>query len=380
MCECKLKRVARIQFLRSIRSLVLEKSTVSIKLIVCSEFNDPISDISESNSRFSITLSLIGSKSGDNAPITSQSSFILPITSCSSNSESSDLRFQLPPGAIGDGYLTISLLPTSSESRSCSCCISDSVVDGILVIPIISEVFTILPSDSSISGHRTLLGSYRKLNINCQGHNNPGDRDSVIVHEQYGATLGSHLYDSSIILLRYFEKQPLFDYDCDNSTKIIVELGAGCGLVGLWCSTVFNNAAVYLTDMICQKKIINHNIQVNKQETRCQFMELEWSGDKHISKLNETIESSYPSSSIDTLIATDVLYDRDASKLLFHAIRKLAKPGVTQVFIAQKLRQNTITDALHVDIRLEEDFQDVTNVYEEANVIVWKFVLSPNSL
>ena len=78
--------------------------------------------------------------------------------------------------------------------------------------------------------------------------------------------LGSHIYDSSITILRYMKHSPmaaLFSKDSDRLcvptlNHVALELGAGCGLVSVWLSKQKLFYRVIATDLNLQLALIEN--------------------------------------------------------------------------------------------------------------------------
>ena len=93
----------------------------------------------------------------------------------------------------------------------------------------------------------------------------------------------------------------------------ILELGTGCGMVGITLAQLFPNAKVILTDLLLAQDIVQRNIsQVSKlQDSSLEFVELDW---------NVNLASQLPPTSdlIDLVIATDCTYNSDSRYVACH--------------------------------------------------------------
>ena len=211
----------------------------------------------------------------------------------------------------------------------------------------------------------------------------------VLIKEEYGKSIGHHIYDASIILLRYFSTLNLPVYKPLDTTEnthsnVLVELGAGCGVAGIALSKHFKHTI--LTDLPSQMNIIQENITLNSTklllsgggEHTCQAVVLDWSqagetlniksGLGHEPYSNNNSKDSDSNMVIDVIVASDVLYGRDAAEQCIACIKQLCTINHTKVYISQKLRNETsknrfqLTDCCGVSVE---------QVYEEASCVVW---------
>jgi len=198
------------------------------------------------------------------------------------------------------------------------------------------------------SDRQALLGCYRR-NLD----------PTIIVREEYGATLGSHVYDSTIVMM-HFLKETFASMPSMEFQGAVLELGSGCGLLGLWFASYFK--MVYLTDKSSQMKILRENTELNGPEMAEKVFcaELEW-GDRlgfggggefetptSASALRERISSHQLQLPLKLIVAADVFYDREAANALFQVLDDFTRAVTTlpppRIILAQKLRSDTLTN------------------------------------
>lgn len=133
--------------------------------------------------------------------------------------------------------------------------------------------------------------------------------------QNYSA-LGATVWDGSIALAKMFDNRKLFPEQYLNSCRAI-ELGAGCGLVGLYICHLGANHTV-LTDQKCCIPLLEENLRLNIPKTyqdRIQVREYSW-GDKLGSLINN--------GRFNLILAAEVLYSVEDSLLLAKSIPDLA--------------------------------------------------------
>jgi len=199
----------------------------------------------------------------------------------------------------------------------------------------------------------------------------------LTIEEEYGVTLGSHIYDSSLALLHSLplilslpelstiETKDISDASIDVRQQrlgSVVELGSGCGLVGIYLSRYYSK--VILTDKEYQVPLLHKNIQLNKKNSaEVLALPLEWSCKSHIDAVVGELQQGDSMLHLkgqeheeeglcernslfeNLIIGADVLYDKQAATEFFSLIEKLARAQRnTTVIIAQKIRPGELVD------------------------------------
>ena len=225
------------------------------------------------------------------------------------------------------------------------------------ILPYISDVIQIQTSQKECPQRsRSLLSTFRPFYGPTTSHK------LLIIKEEYGLTLGAHIYDCSIILLKYLYNS----LSSFTQRRVAVELGAGCGLLSTWLSHHYDT--VSCTDMSEQLSLMNENVSLNGSLVNICVSEVDWGNLQQIHELKE----KYESTTIDLVIAGDVLYDKQAVIKLFNAIRILSDEN-TVILVAQKIRglvSNVNDEDMYKMIGFSAEI-----VYAEADVIIWRFKL-----
>ncbi len=381
--------IGRIQFYRAIKSTVeLELCTIQADLIICSEFNDPVIGLIKATNLQFFFMS-VSNRTNCFIPVDRKSITI------STNKEISRIKMIMPE-----------LLP----GKYCLYVKPNGICDFpvVEILPLLSAPFDWNESSLTLTSSEMSLCSYRNFRL----PHGSGDFDlqitidqqilaesttnQLIIREEYGATLGSHVYDSAVVLLRYLrsvwtsdtstlrsvlrmDSLPLSDVAAPTRSDVVIELGAGCALVGLWLQRALQNAhccpEIFVTDLRCQEQLIHRNIKANGATEHCHFQELSWGDWEQAAQLKQRITSVCGCDTVQLVVAADVLYDKAAAKLMFSTYWTLATPGITKLLLAQKVRCNssdsTGSQQPLVDVKEEKGFATAEIVYQEANVIVW---------
>jgi len=219
-----------------------------------------------------------------------------------------------------------------------------------IVLPILYKGIEIV--NSVDKGHvPTLLECFRIIEYN---------HEKYYIKENYGQTLGSHVYDSAIVMLEYLLLHS--SSICIPKDGYILELGSGTGVIGICLANLapFARNSILLTDKRTQLDLINDNISLNNV-ARCSAFEFDWSNQHLVAEL--LMRQSVPS----IIIAADVLYAKDCIDVFFQCINGLYHSSVT-ILIAQKVRP-----IMHLRIEngdVLHNFKFI-KVYEKFDVVVW---------
>ena len=143
--------------------------------------------------------------------------------------------------------------------------------------------------------------------------------------EQSYAALGTTVWDGSIALAKMFDSREIFPVNYLQKCKIL-ELGAGCGLVGIYLCLLGAKMSV-LTDQQCCIETLEHNVAMNVSDVcRSKIKVLEYSWGNSTSEL--TIDGLF-----DLVLAAEVLYSPTDSKLLAQCIPRLTHKK-SKIFIS----------------------------------------------
>lgn len=238
-------------------------------------------------------------------------------------------------------------------------CLVDATEDnGIVIMDLWSESFEIQLENVSLS-FAPVMPNLRLFTT---------ENKEIWIKEDFGETIGSHVYDSSVILCRYlrhaFSSEELYP-------DLVIELGSGCGLSGIFSCLSFQCRTI-LTDLPQQLPLLRGNITMNGLNLQqCVCQELRW-GDA--TSLDNIISNCSVYQKI-VILAADVLYDSTAAPLLLqtlHATYTTLQRKKIIIFLAQKNRDTmTVDTAQHRLMGFGKESLLSKLMWQEANVLVW---------
>lgn len=372
--------IARVQLIYSPKSHIKISSLVRLQVKLTSEFSDPIKDLINYYN-FKCYLSILHN---EQQTLFFDNEMDLIDYQISIDNLSAAFNIKLPNKS---GLYQLILIAKNKQDDV-------NIINpfgNVYILPLIINDIHLFDPTNSINNNiisTTILSCYRVFNKDNYLLNNELSNNNIIIKEEYGSTLGSHIYDSAIVLIKYFYNN--FEKLFINDKKYnIVELGSGCGLVGIMISIILNDNCnlnnsnsvftnvrsnsnnwldhqIYLTDKDYQLSLIDTNIKLNNVENNCTSFELNWENNQDINNLNDKIND------IDIIIGADVLYNKDLAYLFFNIVKRIAKPNKTIIYIGQKLRD--IDDKGRIDINTIQGFL-CEKILIESNVIIWSLIL-----
>ncbi|KDO31620.1 hypothetical protein SPRG_03540 [Saprolegnia parasitica CBS 223.65] len=167
------------------------------------------------------------------------------------------------------------------------------------------------------------------------------DEPVTLVQDPSSSVLGSTVWDSSKVFMKFIEKQRASRFDLalaqhkrKKAAISVIELGAGCGLAGIAFAKLGYH--VVLTD-------VGPVLQWLTQNVACSFSEAEVSGRVFVHEYSwgtpcTSVASLIPDTPpFDIILCADVLYDVAAVKPLIQSILALSNRK-TVIYIANERR------------------------------------------
>ncbi|KAJ2718198.1 Protein-lysine N-methyltransferase efm6 [Coemansia sp. Benny D115] len=140
--------------------------------------------------------------------------------------------------------------------------------------------------------------------------------------------VGSTVWDAALVMAKYLDHQ-VSRGTLDLAGKLVVELGAGTGLVGLALARMQPGCRVVLTDKKELVPLLRRNIAFNHAETNVQAQELDWTDDAALESLGREVP--------DLVLVSDGVWAEELHKPLADTLRKLTDRS-TRVLLAFESR------------------------------------------
>lgn len=171
----------------------------------------------------------------------------------------------------------------------------------------------------------------------------------INIAEETGESIAKHLWDGAIIgTHKLLESDEIL---LPQSPKNILELGSGCGLLGIALAKKYKNADIVLTDLDDAEEICKHNLSINNIPNG-KFHIFDWNeDDENITKVPW-----------DLVVVADCIYNDDSYDALTKALIKAATKPDTRFIMANKYRH---PDEANFFVQLKEYFDIITDVTVE---------------
>eukprot|EP01101_Sappina_pedata_P008352 TRINITY_DN4607_c0_g1_i1.p1 TRINITY_DN4607_c0_g1~~TRINITY_DN4607_c0_g1_i1.p1 ORF type:complete len:282 (+),score=87.98 TRINITY_DN4607_c0_g1_i1:94-846(+) len=188
---------------------------------------------------------------------------------------------------------------------------------------------------------------------------------SVKTHIDPRQGCGGHLWTAAVVVVEYLIEHPEL-----TKNKVVIELGAGTGVVGIAASKL-GAKTVYLTDLPVMLDITRENVELNSADLRSQVVPMVYSWGTEWDLADG--QKEYP----DVIIASECVYLEGAYEPLLKSLNILAPDVNTTILIAYqhrrkaekrfftKLRRNFEIKRVEVE-NLSEDLRKLDVILLEA--------------
>ncbi|KAI8878639.1 hypothetical protein K501DRAFT_195375 [Backusella circina FSU 941] len=185
-----------------------------------------------------------------------------------------------------------------------------------------------------------------------------GNGSSCIkIREDAVQSIARHIWDCGLGMCDYLN-QLVHQEKTDFNHNVILELGSGTGLVGIYAAQLLSPKEVYLTDLEDALEIMQQNADL-VQDKKCKIIvnELAWGPDA---------DPLYDN--VDLVLLTDVLYNQSSHDVLLDTLNWLLKPA-TKALLAYKERN---PDERVFFTKVKERGFECKPVNNDQNVL-WEF-------
>ncbi|KAK7522253.1 putative methyltransferase-domain-containing protein [Phyllosticta citriasiana] len=187
------------------------------------------------------------------------------------------------------------------------------------------------------------------------------------IWEETGESIARHIWDAGVGLAAFFDKiiamqcesLPLLDTTLSSASyrKLnVLELGCGCGIVGISLAQIIPDCHVWMTDLPEARDIAQKNIATMNpgMASSARFETLDW--DK---PLPQAIEHQ----TYDMIVASDCTYNPDTSPALVKTLLALvARSPRAIVVLAMKVRHES--EAIFFELMAKAGFHTATKAWQ----------------
>ncbi|KAJ8096837.1 putative methyltransferase-domain-containing protein [Lipomyces tetrasporus] len=199
---------------------------------------------------------------------------------------------------------------------------------------------------------------------------------SLKLVEETGESVARHLWDSGILLGSFLtssqNNRDLFVQQLRAASKPmrILELGSGCGTVGLSLSKVFPQSHVVLTDLDSARDVCERNIALNcttnkssRANGKVEFSSFNWDSGNNTAEENAKVYDA----EWDLVISCDCTYNADSFDILTDVLLKVVSRR-TKLLLVHKERHGS-------EARVFELLREKNNLHFQ-----WRQQLGPASV
>ncbi|KAG0638483.1 putative methyltransferase-domain-containing protein [Tuber brumale] len=214
-----------------------------------------------------------------------------------------------------------------------------------------------------------------------------GRKMALPVWEETGESIARHIWDGGLALTVYLA-QNILTSEVNNGGKRldaidkilglpedleVLELGSGCGIVGLALASLYKNCRVTLTDLPLAEEIIVRNLRCSGLQGNVNFKPLDW---------DQNIPENFTAKPIRLIVVADCTYNASSAPSLVRVLAELSRrsPGAVTL-LAHKRRhdsEDVFFQLMDKSFRKIEQIQRAlgTDSNEEAtNVDIYVFQL-----
>ncbi|CAO3665364.1 unnamed protein product [Rhizopus microsporus] len=222
----------------------------------------------------------------------------------------------LPLGAKENIQFGMFLAPSARSSTTGHSVWQNAYISSssIWVIPIWSA-----PIHTTVAKQRhfdTLSGDQaeRVLRVN--------EKRIVRIREDTVQSIARHVWDCGLSMCQFLK-----EHKNELNFKVLIELGSGTGLVGIYAAEVLRPNKVYLTDLADALEIMQQNVDLMKTKDIVSVRELPWGGVR---------QEEYKDA--DLVLLTDVLYNQSSHDVLLDTLDWLLDNKNSRALLSYKER------------------------------------------
>ncbi|KAE8349520.1 putative methyltransferase-domain-containing protein [Aspergillus coremiiformis] len=173
----------------------------------------------------------------------------------------------------------------------------------------------------------------------------PKDCLNLRIWEETGNSIARHIWDAAIASVIYLQqisagdsavKAPLLEtlLQPERSAPLrVIELGSGCGIVGIALAEMLSQCSVLLTDLPEAEEIVTQNIAVAKptHSSNLEYRVLDW---------DEPLTDDLCNNSVDLILVSDCTYNADSLPALVSVLGRLVQTSSDAVILVALKRRH----------------------------------------
>ncbi|PYH47404.1 protein N-lysine methyltransferase family protein [Aspergillus saccharolyticus JOP 1030-1] len=173
----------------------------------------------------------------------------------------------------------------------------------------------------------------------------PNDKLGLRIWEETGNSIARHIWDAAVAAVIYLQKiiagdpkisAPFLQAVLQRSRSSplrAIELGSGCGIVGVALAELLPGCSITLTDLPEVEEIVTKNIAVARpaESSTLQFQTLDW---------DETLPAELCGGSIDLVLVSDCTYNADSLPALVSVLERLLQVSPDAVILVALKRRH----------------------------------------
>ncbi|RDW93866.1 protein N-lysine methyltransferase family protein [Aspergillus mulundensis] len=267
-----------------------------------------------------------------------------------------ELPITLGPLPAGISQLSMIMKVTASKSTSTS---SDPLMDQ-QNIPLVLSCWS-----TSFGGRQSLIAEKlieRRFRVN--------QSVELSIWEETGNSIARHIWDAAIASVMYLQQILARDPKSANpvlqkilqsergSSLNVIELGSGCGIVGIALADLLPQCSVLLTDLDEVEEIITKNIEAAKpaHASKIQYRPLDWE--------EELPDDLFDTPSVDLVLVSDCTYNADSLPALVSVLGRLVKLSPDAVILVALKRRHE-SESIFFDLMQSAGLEDLNSHHME---------------
>ncbi|KAE8320341.1 putative methyltransferase-domain-containing protein [Aspergillus transmontanensis] len=169
------------------------------------------------------------------------------------------------------------------------------------------------------------------------------------IWEETGNSIARHIWDAAVASVIYLQQIAAGDSAITvsvlskllqperNGPLRVIELGSGCGIVGIALAQILPQCSILLTDLPEVEEIVTQNIAVAKpiSSSNLEYRTLDW---------DEALPDDFCNDSIDLILVSDCTYNADSLPALVSVLDRLLQSSPNAIIlVALKRRHDSET-------------------------------------